>query len=569
MTGFPSKDRPWLKYYCEAAPKATIPSGSIYDYLCEMNRDVPDSIAIEYLGWTITYSEFFEMINQAAAAFQHYGVKEGDIVSLAIPNIPENVIAIYALNKIGAISNMVDLRLSGEELERYFNEVESKVIVVCDLFLHNTLSVLDQLQAETVIVCSPFDHLPLPIRWALKKKAHVKIPKGIDGLITWKDFVKGPYEPAVDRHTLGSATASILHTSGTTGNSKGVMLSNRSFNALAVEYQYIYGEGHFKADERIMNQVPPFLAYNVILSMHTPLTLHLRLVLLPNYEPEKYAENILKYKPQHVTAGPADWENFLDNPVLEGKDLSFLRTIASGSDTIRYDIKKKIDALLAEHGSPCSIIEGYGMTEVGCAATTNHYDIDVPGSVGVPYPFVNICIYDNENQKELSYHEKGEICISGPRLMNGYYNNPAATEEVMQRHDDGIVWMHSGDLGYLDENGFLFLDGRLKRIIIQHNGMKINPFEVERAILSHPDVKFCCVVGHPDKEHGRGFLPAAYFVMEPDCKLSPDELIAEVKKTCEEKLAERYQPQWFYVLPELPLTPNGKVDYRKLESEAQ
>ena len=170
MTGFPSKDRPWLKYYCEAAPKATIPSGSIYDYLCEMNRDVPDSVAIEYLGWTITYSEFFEMINQAAAAFQHYGVKEGDIVSLAIPNIPENVIAIYALNKIGAISNMVDLRLSGEELERYFNEVESKVIVVCDLFLHNTLSVLDQLQAETVIVCSPFDHLPLPIRWALKRK---------------------------------------------------------------------------------------------------------------------------------------------------------------------------------------------------------------------------------------------------------------------------------------------------------------------------------------------------------------------------------------------------------------
>ena len=153
--------------------------------------------------------------------------------------------------------------------------------------------------------------------------------------------------------------------------------------------------------------------------------------------------------------------------------------------------------------------------------------------------------------------------------MSGYYNNPEATEEVMKRHADGIVWMHSGDLGYMDENGFLFLDGRLKRIIIQHNGMKINPFEVESAILSHPDVKFCCVVGHPDKEHGRGHLPAAYFVMEPNCKLSPDELIAEVKNTCNEKLAERYQPQWFYVLPELPLTPNGKVDYRKLESETQ
>lgn len=569
-TGYPSKDRPWLKFYHEDASKIVVPNVSMYEFMVECTGDRLDDTAITYFNYTLTYGQLIEKADHIAAGFANLGVKAGDVVTLAIPNIPENVIAMYALNKIGAIGNLIDLRLTGDELIRYFNEVHSKVVVVCDLFLKNTLEVLEKTDAETVIVASPYAHFPAPLQFLLKKKEGIKVPKNKKGLITWEEFDGRTYADVETYHPddVMEKTACILHTSGTTGPSKGVMLSNRSFNILPMEYRYLYGVGHFKPNTKIMNQVPPFLAYNIILCTHNPLCNHLNLDLLPNYEPDKFAENILKHKPQHVTAGPADWENFLNNPKLKGKKFDFLVTIASGSDSLRYETRKEVDGILADHGATVPIIEGYGMTEVGCAAATNHYGVDVPGSVGCPYPMLNFCIYDNDAGKELQYNQKGEICITGPGLMNGYYENPEATKEVMKVHEDGILWMHTGDLGSMNEDGFIFLDGRLKRILIQHNGMKVNPFEIEEATLTVPEVHSCCVVGAPDVEHGRGQVPAVYYVMNAGVDATEAEVTYKIAEACKEELNERYQPKLIKCIEALPITPNGKVDYRALEARS-
>lgn len=568
-TGRASEDRPWLKYYSDEAQHNEPLDLSMYEYLIKCNEDRHDAVAIEYFKWKITMGDFIDKVDHISAGFVSLGVKPGDIVTLALPNIPENIIAIYALNRIGAISNLIDLRLSGAELERYFNEVRSEVVIVCDLFLQNTLEILPNTSTKTVIVASPFAHFPKPLAWFLKKREGIQVPKNDDRIMTWEEFDGGSYEEVPVYHTeeTPSNTASIMHTSGTTGASKGVLLTNNSFNVLAQEFHYVYGEDHFEENSRVMNQVPPFLAYNISLSTHAPLCNHLLLVLLPDYQPDKFAENLFKIKPQHVAAGPADWSNFIDNPKIKGKDYSFLKTAVSGSDAIAYETKLEINKILKDHGSCSEVIEGYGMTECGCVVTTNFQGVDARDSVGVPFPTVRVCIYDNDNECEVPYGEKGEICIAGPRIMRGYYEHPEDTEECLKTHADGRLWMHSGDLGSMDENGFVYLEGRLKRIIIQHNGMKINPFEVESVIMDVPQVQACCVVGKADEEHGIGQIPVAYYVLNADYDLSEEEVQEEVRKHCEEKLTARYQPRDYHILEALPLTPNGKIDYRLLEQQ--
>lgn len=567
LTGYASVDRPWMKYYSENAQHIEPPKLSMYEYVKQCNEDRPEGLAIEYFNWKITIKEFFQKIDHVSAGFAALGVKAKDIVTLAIPNIPENVLAVYALNRIGAISNLIDLRLSGAELEKYFNEVRSDVIIVSDVFLQNTLEILKNISAKTVIVASPYAHLPKLVAKILKMKDKVKIPKDIPGLMTWEEFENKTYEPVPVYHseTVQTDVASIMHTSGTTGASKGVMLTNNSFNVLAQETYYIYGDGFFKEDSRMMNQVPPFLAYNVSLSMHSPLCQRVSLVLLPDYRPDKFAANLFKYKPNHVAAGPADWMNFVESPAPKGRDYGFLYTAISGSDSIRYENKVEINKVLSDHGSRSGIIEGYGMTECGCAVTTNRYGVDKKDTVGIPFPTLTVCIYDNENDCELPYGEKGEICVAGPRLMKGYFERPEDTAESLRYHADGRLWMHTGDLGAIDEDGYVYIEGRLKRIIIQHNGMKINPFEIETVIAEVPQVQSCCVVGQPDEEHGSGQRPVAYFVLNPEHDLSEEEVMTAVKTQCEEKLTARYQPQEFHILDALPLTPNGKVDYQSLE----
>ena len=569
-TNYSSIEKPWLKYYDEEAlSHLEIPDSSIYDYLRESCNGHLNDVAIDYLGTKISFNELIEGIDHVTESFKKLGVRQGDIVAVALPNIPQNVYAVYALSSIGAIPDLIDLRSKGKDFALFLNATHAKVAVVCDLFLDGVLEVLPETSLETLIVASPYDSLPSLLKVVMKAKRG-RIPRTDSALILkWDAFAKGKFDevladPAIgcDTSQLGDDAACVFHTSGTTGVPKGVVLPNRSFNAMVEQYR-VCGLGFEKGDS-FLNQVPPFLAYNTILALHLPLSLGMKVIMLPAYEPEKFASILQTHRPNHIVAGPQCWRNVLENKgVLT--DASFLKTLASGGDSMRVEEKRAVDKHLRELGCGFQIVEGYGMTEVGSAATTNLPQTNVYGSMGIPLPLTSVCIYDNEASSTKSAGEEGEVCISGPTVMMGYLANEAETNAVLKRHSDGMSWIHTGDLGYLDEGGRLYLSGRLKRMIISHEDMKIPPFPIEKSILEEPEVVDCCVVGAPDVEHGHGQVPYAFVALTHEL---PEAEINTLRRRLASKLSHGQCPVGFEAIESLPVTQNGKVDYRRLEQIA-
>lgn len=569
-TDYPSIEKPWLTYYDEEAiSRLEIPDSSIYEYLRESCRGHLDDVAIDYLGTKISFKKLLEEIARAAESFKKLGVMPGDVVAVALPNLPQNVYAIYALSSIGAIPDLIDLRSKGEDLALFLNATHANVAVVCDLFLENMIDILPKTSLKTLIVASPYDSLSTFLKVVMKAKRG-RIPRTDAALVLkWDAFVKGKFDEALadsaisrDTPPLGGDAACVFHTSGTTGAPKGVVLPNRSFNVMVEQYR-VCGLGFEKGDS-FLNQVPPFLAYNTILALHLPLSLGMKVIMLPAYEPEKFASILQKHRPNHIVAGPQCWRNVLeDKGVLT--DASFLKTLASGGDSMRVEEKRAVDKHLKDLGCGFRIVEGYGMTEVGSAATTNLPQTNVYGSMGIPLPMTSVCIYDNEASSTKSVGEEGEVCISGPTVMMGYFANEAETNAVLKRHSDGTSWIHTGDLGYLDEEGRLYLSGRLKRMIISHEDMKIPPFPIEKSILEESEVVDCCVVGAPDVEHGHGQVPYAF--VELAHELSEAELNT-LRGRLVAKLPHGQCPVGFEAVEGLPVTPNGKVDYRRLEQMA-
>ncbi len=562
QVGYPEIDKPWLQFYDEKLFEVTVPNMSAYDFMAKSNKDNMENVALYYFGKKYTYKDLIDNIAKTEDALRANGVEKGDVVTIAIPNVPENVFIFYALNKIGAIANMVDLRLKEDLLVNAITGVNSKLMFGCDLFLENINSIIDKTNLEKVVVVSPADSLPPLVKQLYKlsdKTKKIENPK----FQMWKDFsLEKPKYEVIREVVDGNTDACILYTSGTSGLPKGVIHTNNTFNNMATQIKYLNVD--YVKGERFMNQVPPFLAYNLILSTHMPLSLGLDIIMLPNYEPDKFAEHVMKYKINHVLAGPADWTNFLENDNVNRKNLSHLKLMASGSDKINSKTKDDINAKISSRGGEHRVLEGYGQTEVGSAAVTNLPNLDVRDSVGVPYPKMSVAIFDDDNN-ELPYGSIGNICITGPTMMSGYYNNEEETKETMQKHADGTVWVHTGDIGYMDERGVLFLKGRKKRLIIRHDGIKISPSDIEKVLDGLDCVCASCVVGVDDLKHGSGHVPYVNVVKSPDTNLTDNQIIEAIKEECSKKLTEKYCIDKIEILDEFPLTPVGKVDYRKLE----
>lgn len=562
LTGYPSIDMPWRHYYAEEAYTAPLPKGSLYDMLYAENADRPNALAIHYFKTKITVGQLFQRIDAAARAFLELGVKKGDIVTLALPNIPECVYCIYGLNRIGAIANLIDLRLSGEKLVDAIKKVESKIVAISDLFVENAVAVQDQLQVKNWLVLSPFDSFSQPLQAILKYKNRKPAMKKLENRMLWAAFLKMGEKSQAEIPASGDAGAAacIFHTSGTTLAPKGVMLTNQNMNALALEEQF--SRTPILENETFLSNIPPFLAYNTCFMMHMPLVLKLTVIMVPACPAEKFVDLVMEKKPNHVAGGAASWRAFSKNPKTREFDFSFLRIMCSGNDKLEQEVKDEVNALLRKGGCKSEITEGYGMTEAGSAVACCWHDINSNNTIGIPMCRNIISIFDpDEPERELTYGERGEICICGPSVMAGYYKDPETTAEVLRTHKDGRVWLHSGDLGHMDEKGWLYFDGRIKRTIVRSTGYKVAPLEFEQLIQSHENVQACCVVGKPDKIHGKGQVPVAYMVLK-DPSRDPSE---ELREKIEKSYPDTYWIDEFVVIEKLPMTANEKVDYRALE----
>lgn len=555
LTGYPSIDKPWLKYYSEEARNAQIPECTIYEYLYQKNKDYPQDIALIYFNKKITYKELFEGVERAAKSFLALGVKEGDVVSLCVTNTPEAVYCFYALNKIGAVSNMIDLRCSSDELKMFFNEIQCDIAVILDVCYDRVKTIADEIRVSNIVVVSPLQSLVSS--FLIKKVKNGKF-------MSWSDFIKTGKDVTAcfPREFTNASVATIAHTGGTTGIPKGVEITNQSM--ICVSFEYEHSGMHMERQEKFLTMVPPFILNGLCTCLNLPLSLGVTAILIPQFEQEKFPD-YLKSKPEHIIAAPSWWERLSNDKKMLKADLSFLITAATGGDGINIESERALNQFFINHNSKSLLINGYGMTELGSSVCTGMNHVHRLGSIGIPLPKMTIAVFD-ENNNELPYDTQGEICVCGPSIMHGYCGNAhSETSNVLKIHSDGKRWIHTGDIGHITEDGFVFVDGRIKRIIICEGGFKVFPNLVEGVILTVDGVKNCSVVGMKPNKELTGQVPVAYIVADN----SIGNILEIVDTKCKESLAPHCVPVRYNIINSLPLTPAGKVDYRALEKMAE
>ncbi len=570
LTGYPSIDKPWLKYYTEEAINTPLPECTIYEYLWENNKDHLDDVALIYFGKKITYGELFENIDKTARAFSSIGVKQGDIVIMTTVTTPETIYAFYALNRLGAIPNMVDPRTSTEGIRDYIVEVDCKFIFSLDIAYTKVEKAIIGTNVKQIIISTPGDSLPQPKKTFYNASSKIKksFPHLNNISILWKDFIKTnttlvnfvPYKK--------DSCCVMVHTGGTTGMPKSVMLSNENLNEMVTSFTH--NGLFFEKGSTLLSIMPPFIAYGIVNGVHVVLCRNMKIVLVPAFDPKKLADLILKYHPTNMLATPTHYDYLISSKkIKESTDLSFIKMVGIGGDGLHINNEKRLNEFFAKHNCPSAAIKGYGMTEVSAAACANRPENNVIGSVGLPFVKVIISAFEPETDNELKYGEKGEICIYSPSTMLGYYGKQEETDNVLKVHSDGKVWVHSGDIGYVSDEGNVYIEGRIKRMIIRFDGFKVFPLQIEKAVMACDEIENCCAVGISDSSHSQGKLPFVFAVKTKDCAKNDVELSKELMSICQDTLPEYEQPVGFEFIDKLPLTSIGKVDYRALEQQAE
>ena len=562
---YASQAKPWLKYYAQKYIDQTLPTLSAFDFVCHRNQNHLNDTALDYYGRKFTYADLIVNVKKTAAALRGVGVKKGDIVTVVSVMTPEIIALFYAADMMGATLNLVDPRYSVEGIREYIEEVDSHLLVCLNVVYERCRQAAKRTNVEKVIVLSPADSLP-PVMAVGYKLTTPDKNKYASNVIRWKKFMAGgkdqstaaePYDP--------DHACVVVHTGGTTGSPKGVMLTDDCFNGIALQFQ-AYPK-LFHRGQKLMNIMPPFIAYGFACGIHLPLVLGFTVIIIPNLDPAKLGSLVLKHKPEHMFGVPTHYQQLASDPKLRDKDLSFITNYAAGGDSLSRGAEQTVNDFLAAHGARYPIAKGYGMTEVSSAATVAAGLDNKPGSVGIPMVNTIIAAFEPGTDRELPIGERGELCISGPTTMKGYYNKADETAMILRRHPDGRIWVHTGDMGYLDEDGFVFLDSRIKRMIIRHDGFKVFPSMIENVVSRHPAVHQCSVVGCTDKDHVQGRLPFVYIVLKSDTTAKKKQVIRELERMCAEELPEYVQPVAYKFIPSMPMTPVGKVDYRQLEAD--
>ena len=563
---YASQARPWLKFYDQKYIDQTMPACTAFELVCRQNKNRLGETALEYYGRKFTYADFIVNVKKTAAALRAAGLKKGDIATVVSVMTPEIIFAFYAADMIGATLNLVDPRYSVEGIREYIEEVDSHLLICLNVVYERCHQAAKRTHVEHVVVLSPADSLPLPLALGYKVK-NLDKNKYHSNVIHWKQFLAAGKDESIAAEPYDPEHACVVvHTGGTTGSPKGVMLTDYCFNALAQEFAA--QSRLFHRGQKLLNVMPPFIAYGYSCGIHMPLVMGLHIIIIPNLDPDKLGALVWKYKPEHMFGVPSHYQQLAVDPKLQNKDLSFIRNYAAGGDAISIGAEKTVNDFLAAHNVEYPLAKGYGMTEVSSAATIAAGTITKPGSVGIPMVNTLVSVFEPGTDTELPIGERGELCISGPAIMKGYYGKPAETAALLRHHSDGRVWAHTGDVGYMDEDGFVFLDSRIKRLIIRHDGFKVFPSMIENVVSQHPAVHQCSVVGCADKDHVQGRLPFVYLVLDPAVPAAKrKQIIKELRQLCIEELPEYVQPVGYKIIPEMPLTLAAKFDYRKLEEE--
>lgn len=555
----------WDKFYSKQEMNFKVPDISLYDQVKETAKTYPNYKAYTYFGTKDTFRGFHKEIIRCAKAFNALGVRKGDIVTICMPNTPEAIIAFYALNRLGAISNMIHPLSSEEEIKHYLQEAQSKYMVMADLCYEKVRNIKDETNLRKIVVVSPKDSMPmlLKVGYTLTKQRKYKRPKFNKTYISWLKFMAY----SLKRETLPQVefgkddAAVILHSGGTTGNPKGILLSNGSFVALTQQVKYKFKR--LKPGDSCLAVMPIFHGFGLAVGIHTFYALGMSTSILPQFDAKTFDKLLDKYKPNLMIGVPTLYEALSNNKNIKNLDLSNLKYVICGGDSLNYNLEQKVTKYLEDHGCNAGIQQGYGMTEALAAVASGSKEVNKIGSIGIPFPGNYIQIVDPATKKEVKPGESGEICICGPTVMMGYLDNEKETNEMLQLHKDGHIWLHTGDLGHMDEDGFIFYEQRLKRMIVS-SGYNVYPQYVEEAIEKHPAVLQCTVVGvpHPYKME----VPKAFIVLKEGYHATLMTKLS-IKEHCKKQVAHYAVPNKFVYRKSLPKTLIGKIDFKALQQD--
>lgn len=574
ITGYASIDKPWQKYYSKEAITASIPELTAYQYMVSQNEDNLSTKAIMYYGKKISYKNYIDMIDETARRLYNLGVTEGEVVTVMSVANPELEILFYALNKLGAVINLIDVRSDYKQIKKYLMEVKSSTVVVMDNFLPEFDKCMEDEDidniVENVITLSPYNSVLFPFNVLAEKKSRKEdsnLYSKIDEIkkknkyMTWNDLMsvhkyRYPRYPRYKKNMV----AALVHTGGTTGVPKTVKLSNENFNAMAIQYKSL--NANYNKGDTFLNGIVPFVAYGIVVTIHMPMCLGMTNIIAPILSPKEFTEFMIKYKPNHTITVPTYVEHFVHDRKADSMNWKCLKNLGIGGDYFPEQSEIYVNEFLKNHGSSSIAEKGYGMTENSSTAGVCLVGVNKTNSLGIPLPLNTYGIFERGTDKELKYGEEGEICITGPTAMLGYLDNEEEEGKVIKIHSDGKKWIHSEDVGIIDEDGFLFFKGRYKRLI-PHGGFKLYPSYIEGVIMKHPDIDNCCVISIPDKVYGAS--PEAHVVIKKDSVSELKKLKEELIKLCQDKLSSYSQPEDFIFEEHLPLTSVGKVDYKKVE----
>ena len=559
---------PWISHYGDVPFHLEYPEDSMSAVVLATAEKYPKLPALSYMGRIIPYSLLEKNIKTTAKAFSAIGIKEGDKVTVCLPNVPQAIYCLYALNYIGAIASMIHPLSAESEIEFYLRTAGSKCAITLDMFYPKFEEVMKKYPLEKLIVASAADELGLIKKTAFSiihigKK--VKLPKN-DTVLKWNEFFSLGKKFTGDDPKVRKCdkdVAVILFSGGTTGTTKGIMLSNLNFNALALQTAAM---SHYDIHSmRMLAAMPVFHGFGLGVCIHTMLVAGGLSILVPRFNVKAYANLIKTEKPNFIAGVPTLFEAITRNPYLDGVSLDFLCGVFSGGDSLSVELKKKFDKFLDDHGSPVHVREGYGTTECVTASCLTPYCEEREASIGLPYPdtYYQICAVGTCD--EVPYGEDGEICLCGPSVMVGYMNNEAETANTLRTHADGNVWLHTGDLGKMDEDGFIYFKQRIKRMIIT-SGYNVYPSQIENILDAHPKVQMSCVIGVKDPYKMQKVK--AFIVLRDGIKPSED-IRQELHEYCKKNVAKYALPYQIEFREELPKTLVGKVAYTVLEKEAE